>query len=140
MSQLAEKEKFRRIHAVPARTIIDVMSGTFKSRRNLVCDGWKSDVPQTLYDMTVCTNLLRCQPEWRENLDNMGRIFPRWKPFVKNWEKLETLMNKALDNTKYLDRFNSLLKQLKDEGMAAEGWVRDDCGGWRKEFEPERAV
>lgn len=47
--------------------------------------------PYDLDDFSRCEWLLQAEPALRENLHLMNR-FPKWHPFIKNWEKLAAIL------------------------------------------------
>jgi hypothetical protein len=123
-----------------AKTII----AAFEENLNgpLLCDSGHYGVPQAAYDIQVCDNLLEQKPEWREQFNQVGEVFPMWKPFIAKWPLLCKLAAGLAKNPTSDFRSRRLIKildRLYHDGKLAEGWKREKAvcpgtGGWVMEF------
>ena len=57
---------------------------------------WRYDVPHDPDDFSRCWKLLMLFPEWRKRLSEVASIFPKWIPFVKEWDKLTRMYEQNL--------------------------------------------
>lgn len=67
-----------------SRTIWGVMTGAVIS----YVGDWNFDVPADMDDFSRCYKLIALFPEWRQRLPEVAQIFPKWIPFVREWDKL----------------------------------------------------
>ena len=57
---------------------------------------WNYDIPHDPDDFSRCWKLLVLFPEWRRRLPEVAEMFPKWIPFVEEWDKLTTMYEKNL--------------------------------------------
>jgi len=62
---------------------------------------WNYDVPHDPDDFSRCWKLLMLIPEWRKRLPEVAEIFPKWKPFVREWDKLTKMYEQNLIDNLY---------------------------------------
>ena len=47
--------------------------------------------PSDPSDFGRCHRLLKNLPQWRNRLPEVALLYPPWKPFIQNWNKMEEL-------------------------------------------------
>lgn len=55
-----------------------------------------ADIPYDPPDFGRCYRLLEKFPEWKERLPEVAIKYPKWHPFVGNWDKMTTLYKRDL--------------------------------------------
>jgi hypothetical protein len=75
--------------------------------------------PRDPSDFGRCYRLLKLFPDWLKSMPAVADRYPAWKPFVREWEKLTTMYEKALatDDGNVMYYF---MQQLWDEKLIAE--------------------
>lgn len=49
-------------------------------------------------DFRRCYLLLKFIPEWKQRLHEVAERFPKWKPFVEQWDELTQLYEEEREN------------------------------------------
>jgi hypothetical protein len=57
--------------------------------------GWR-DIPHDPSDFGRCYRLLELFPQWKQRLGLVAAAYPAWKPFVREWDKLTQMYEKAI--------------------------------------------
>jgi len=112
------------------------------------------DVPHDVDDYGRCYRLLSLFPEWRERLQEVGKVFPIWIPYVREWNRLEKLYNKYLivldgyhspkKSAEYKlfsavwNEFYDSIQGLEHEGRLLGGWVCHNSGHGAYHKQPNR--
>ena len=115
-----------------SKTIWAVMMGAITGREH-----WYAfDIPHDPDDFGRCHRLLQHIPEWRNRLNEVAEIFPKWKPMVREWDRL-TLMyiGNLHGGREYSDEMYKFMSKLNDEGRIADGWKQTGPGSWEKRIE-----
>lgn len=60
-------------------------------RKYCVEYGCSFDVPTNISSFVKCNRLLELFPHWKDSFKLIGVILPGWKPFLRNWKKLQSL-------------------------------------------------
>jgi hypothetical protein len=61
-----------------------------------------------------CKQLLELFPEWRNNLQKVADKFPKWQPFVDNWQEIEMLFNEESKiTTGHMPKTWKLMEKLR---------------------------
>ena len=89
------------------------------------------DVPHDPADFGRCYRLLKLFPEWRNRLDEVATILPKWKPMVREWETMEYLYEKDVSSGRCSDLYE-FMQNLMDECMVADGWIKTGSFSWKK--------
>ena len=74
--------------------------------------GWNWSTPGDVISFDGCGYLLEEIPEWKERLSEMN-VFPEWRPFVRDWDKL---MDRP-ENLKYTEKEAIRLRLTELEGV-----------------------
>ncbi len=81
---------------VSSRTIMEVMLGMADPKHE---DAWrKYSTPSDPADFGRCHRLLERFPEFKPRLASVVKIFPKWGPLVREWDKLTVIYLKELKN------------------------------------------
>jgi len=128
---------------VSSRTIWAVMMGIVTEPRQ--CDGQYYDTPHDPDDFSRCFNLLVEFPEWTKRLNEVGKLFPKWQPFVREWSKLKEMHYQwciDIENyrkekiihpqKKFKNGMYDFMHELADEGMLLDGWTKIGVGSWER--------
>ena len=116
-----------------SRTIWAVMMGAVTDKDVFGVYG----VPHDPDDFRRCYLLLEAIPEWRGQLSEVEKIFPMWIGFVREWDKLTEMYEKAVKTgTGKAPEMFELMQKLEDEGRIADGWIQTSRTGWKKEKNP----
>ena len=123
-----------------SKTIWAVMMGVVKEKRE--CN-WDYDTPKDPDDFKRCWKLIMSIPEWRPRLPEVAAIFSKWIPFIREWNKLETMLKDWLINNEaywelpyakrkhyqFTDGIYDFMQKLDKEAMILDGWIEDapDC-------------
>lgn len=84
---------------VSSRTIWAVMTGIVAKPRQ--CDR-HYDTPSDPDDFSRCYKLLCLFPEWKARLPKVAKIFTKWMPYIREWDKLcEMYRQWVIDLEKY---------------------------------------
>lgn len=97
-----------------ARTIKSVMMGDVTGH---VCFGTVYNIPHSAIDMRDCFWLLRIALAWRARIDEVGIVFPKWRPITDQWHRLEGLYE--ADDMAGIDE---ALTAVYRECMVLDGW------------------
>ena len=110
-----------------SRTIWAVMMG-------VAGYGGDFNVPHDPDDFRRCYLLLKEFPVWREQLHFVSEKFKKWIPFVREWDKLTEMFEKALESgTGKAPEMFELMQELEEEGMLLDGWVKTGVGSFHKD-------
>ena len=110
-----------------SKTIWAVMMGVITVPRR--CDNRHYDTPHDPDDFKRCYKLLSLFPEWRKRLGEVGRIFPKWLPFVREWARMESLFIEEAPSGS-CPKLYELMQSLAEEGMVLDGWVKTGASSW----------
>jgi hypothetical protein len=127
-----------------SKTIWAVMMGVVKGRRQ--CD-WHYDTPKDPDDFKRCWNLIVAIPEWRARLHEVAQVFPKWQPFIREWDKLEAMLVEHLvameqyqglppkeqKQFKFTDGMYEFMQVLDREAMLLDGWIEDSPGCYHRD-------
>ena len=93
------------------------------------CDiGNGLDIPYDPSDIGRCFRLLGLIPERRMQIEKMN-ILPKWRPFVREWERMEGLYKHG----EPCPELYKLMQELIHEGMILDGWKKTEYGWTRGE-------
>ncbi len=120
-----------------SKTIWSVMTGIVENKMR--CDGMHFDTPKDPDDFSRCFKLLTLFPVWRSKLFMVADRFPKWIPFVREWDNLEKMYYKWQVNIekyfslpikerkkfKFDDGMYNFMQKLDDEAMVLDGWVKE---------------
>lgn len=84
---------------VSSKTILSVMVHETKAKMNY-------NVPLDTGDFGRCYRLLQHFPGWEERLYEVSDMFPKWEPFVREWNLLKQLYEE--------DKFDELDKKIME--------------------------
>jgi len=56
------------------------------------------DIPHDPDDFGRCYRLLELFPDWKSQLGKVAERFPKWSPFVREWDTLTTMYEAALSS------------------------------------------
>jgi len=72
-----------------SKTIWAVMTGAvMKDSPN----AWRDyDVPHDPDDLQRCVKLVFLVPEFKPRLPEVAEMFPKWKPLIREWDRLEKM-------------------------------------------------
>jgi hypothetical protein len=126
-----------------SKTIWAVMMGVITQPSQC---GRTYDTPHDPDDFSRCWKLLVLFPEWLKRLSEVGELLPKWKPFVREWDKLEEmyygwrvniekyleLSHKEQKKFKFTDGMYDFVQVLDREGMLLDGWIEDSPGSWHR--------
>lgn len=84
-----------------SRTMWLALMGMIDEPRRL--DGFNLGVPHDPDDFRRCLLLIRNIPEFREKLSEVSKAFPAWEPYIREWEKLETVLGWLMLSEKSMD-------------------------------------
>ena len=116
---------------ISSKTIWSVMCGV-EFIEGSRC-GFNFDVPQDPDDFKRCHKLLQEIPEWRDRLDEVAFVFPKWKPMVDNWERMtELYLEEIPDGNGRAPKLYALMKELIEKGMHLDGWTKTSATGWER--------
>ena len=128
---------------VSSRTIWAVMMGIVTEPRQ--CDGQHYDIPHDPDDFSRCFKLLVEFPEWEKRLNEVSELFPKWKPFVREWVKLKEMYYQwciDIENyhkekimhprKKFKNGMYDFMHELVDEGMLLDGWTKTGISSWER--------
>lgn len=127
-----------------SKTIWAVMMGVAKGKQE--CDG-HYDTPSDPDDFRRCWKLIQAIPEWRPRLPEVATVFPKWIPFIREWDKLEDMLIEWLANIeqyhalprkeqkhfKFTDGMFDFMQALDKEAMLLDGWVETAPGCYHRE-------
>ena len=88
---------------------------------------WRYDTPSDDDDFGRCYRLLALIPEWRGRLPEVGKVFPKWSPLIREWDRLTTLHEAKDSKSVY-----QLIHSLDDECMLAAGYTKTGRGSWSR--------
>ena len=54
-------------------------------------------IPLDPMDFGRCLGLIRLFPEFKNRLHEVSERFPKWKPFIDNWDKMTELYERDYD-------------------------------------------
>lgn len=88
--------------------------------------GNSRDIPGDWSDFNRCLTLYNSVKVVRDNLELVTKIYPKWIPIIREWEKL-TELHLLADGTfyKYLD-------SLRDECYICDGFKKVGNGHWKR--------
>jgi len=127
-----------------SKTIWAVMMGVVKEKHE--CN-WDYDTPKDPDDFKRCWKLIVAIPEWRNRLAEVSTIFPKWVPFIREWDKLEAMLvnhlvemetyhklpYKEQKRFQFSDGMWEFMQQLDHEAMLLDGWIEDAPGCYHKD-------
>ena len=130
-----------------SKTIWAVMMGVAKGKKE--CN-WEYDTPKDPDDFKRCWKLINAVPEWRARLHEVANVFPKWIPYIREWDKLETMVIDWLVNVEaywglpfrkrkrfqFTDGMYDFMQQLDKEAMLLDGWIEDAPGCYHKDHNP----
>lgn len=91
-------------------------------------------VPRDPNDFRRCWKLLVLFPEWRTRLSEVAIQFPAWVGFVREWDKLTAMFEALLAEGEYYSpEMYCFMKELEEEGMLADGWIKKSASGWSRD-------
>ena len=85
---------------ISSNTICYVLSGT----NDFQLEGfeeelrWLGSPPKDPSDFRRCRELLEIIPEWKSRLKEVSYVFPAWKSYAENWDKMEELYQEECNN------------------------------------------
>ena len=88
--------------------------------------GESRDIPYDAGDFKRCLDLCSFIPEIELNLKMVAEKYPKWIPIVREWYNLKRLYKKSSDD------LYKALRDLRDECMEHDGWVKESSCSWRK--------
>jgi len=129
---------------VSSKTIWAVMMGVVTGKQE--CN-WRHDTPKDPDDFKRCHKLIMAIPEWRPRLPEVAAVFPKWIPFIREWDKLEKMLIDWLVETEtywglpyrkrkrfqFTDGMYEFMQQLDHEAMLLDGWIEDAPGCYHKD-------
>lgn len=105
-----------------SRTIWCVLMGLLHTKiigvRKRVCER-RFDVPHDPGDFGRCSRMFEHLPQWKGRLGEVSAAFPKWEPFVREWDKMEGLYQRDLESGKSPELYE-LMKSLEEEGSEIE--------------------
>ena len=97
---------------ISSRTIFSVMTGTIAYEDKFPRECLRFNVPHDPDDFRRCYLLLKLIPEWREQLEEMGKTFDSWWPFVYHWDEMTALYEQERNNENRLaPKLYEMMKQ-----------------------------
>lgn len=89
------------------------------------------DVPYDSDDFKRCLLFYRqCNlSSW--HLEKIKRVFPWWRPFIDNWDKLVYLWEEE-SPTGRCPQLYKFIQELEEESKIADGWIQTSPTSWRK--------
>jgi hypothetical protein len=76
------------------------------------------DVPHDPSDFGRCYRLLELFPQWKQRLGLVAAAYPAWKPFVREWDKLTQMYEKAMLTPKEpATEMYEFMKQMEKEAL-----------------------
>jgi len=129
---------------VSSRAIWAVLMGVLTGKQE--CN-WHYDTPKDPDDFKRCHKLIMAIPEWRPRLPEVAGVFTKWIPFIREWDKLETMFRdwqinvaayrelpcKEQKRFQFNDGMYEFMQQLDHEAMLLDGWIEDAPGSWHKD-------
>jgi hypothetical protein len=126
-----------------SRTIWAVMTGIVKGKSRC---GIHYDTPKDPDDFSRCYKLITLFPQWRGRLEEVSDIFPKWIPFIREWDKLENLYalwvinvdkyykltSKQRKMFKFTDGMYEFMQLLDEEAMLLDGWKKTGKGSYNR--------
>ena len=84
---------------ISSKTIHAVLTGMVDNTVFNTSPSWfRYDVPSDPSDFRRCYLLLKFIPEWKQRLHEVAERFPKWKPFVEQWDELTQLYEEEREN------------------------------------------
>lgn len=117
---------------ISSRTIWSVMMGVVEDDRK---DSWDYDPPSDSDDFGRCYRLLVLVPEWRERLPEVGEIFPKWRPLIRNWDNLTGMYERGEHR-----EISHLIKSLYPECMELAGFERTGPGSYKRKNDGSKDI
>jgi hypothetical protein len=113
-----------------SKTIWAVLSGIETKERKLdTFEGY--DIPHDPDDFRRCYLFIRnCNLKTR--LSEVIKIFPAWRPYIENWDKLEEMLIEQIKTQKPNGMYE-FMQELKRESRLIDGWVEKSSGSWVRE-------
>lgn len=101
---------------ISSRTIFAVMTGVMAYEDKFPYEWRRFNVPHDPADFRRCYLLLKLIPEWREQLEEMGKTFDNWWPFVYHWDEMTALYEQERNNPKgTCPKLYELMRQCEGE-------------------------
>lgn len=113
---------------ISSKTIWAVMMDAIGESRS----SFDFDVPHDPSDFGRCYRLLQMFPEWKARLNEVAKLFPKWGPMVREWDKMAQLYERDFRSGRSSELYD-LIKKLEDEGRLADGWKKTGSNSWEKE-------
>mgnify|MGYP001026239194 FL=1 len=103
---------------ISSKTIHAVLTGMVDNEVFNTSPSWfRYDVPHDPSDFRRCYLLLKFIPEWKQRLHEVAERFPKWKPFVEQWDELTRLYEDERDREDgKAPLLYKLMKELKNKG------------------------
>lgn len=100
---------------ISSKTIHAVLTGTVDNTVFNTSPSWfRYDVPHDPSDFRRCYLLLKFIPEWKQRLHEVAERFPKWKPFVEQWDELTRLYEEERDkNDRYAPKLFAKIMALE---------------------------
>ena len=107
---------------ISSKTIHAVLTGMVDNAVFNTSPSWfRYDVPHDPSDFRRCYLLLKFIPEWKQRLHEVAERFPKWKPFVEQWDELTRLYEDERDREDgKAPLLYKLMKELKNKGNHEE--------------------
>lgn len=71
-----------------------------------------TDIPYDVADFGRCYRLIERFPHWKNELNKVSDRFPKWIPFIENWDELSNLYEEAISTNTY-SPINNRLNELR---------------------------
>lgn len=112
-----------------SKTIWVVMKGIETIERKLNSfEGY--DIPYDPDDFKRCYYLVS-ECDLKSRLNEVVRIFPAWKPYIDNWDKLESMIIEQLKIRKPNGMYE-FMRELEKKSKIIDGWVETSPGSWQR--------
>lgn len=86
------------------------------------------NVPHDSDDFSRCYKLWKQCGITAEQLNRVSTVFPWWKPFIDNWDKLVSMFENKEPMYEYI-------QTLEYESMILDGWVEISKGSWTRKHQ-----
>ena len=117
---------------ISSKTIWAVMKGVVTNTRRL--NSFENyDIPYDPDDFKRCYYLVR-DCHLKKRLNEIVKVFPAWKPYIENWDKLEMMLIKELA-TKKSSGMYEFMNELEKQSKKIDGWIEISDGSWERQRE-----
>jgi hypothetical protein len=132
---------------VSSKTIWAVMTGVVTDKQR--CDRYY-DTPKDPDDFKRCWKLIGLFPEWKLRLNEVAKVFPKWIPYIREWDKLDTMIRQWFIDIEEYEKFRrkyprkefngfhgmyEFMQELDHEAMILDGWIEEGKGSWHRDEE-----